>query len=189
MNCFRRLWLVRSHLFMSGCELVLQHAASLQSHTQTLSHLMETNTPHMKHIPNTPAAHTHWSRRYLLIQGFVMLEERFERLEHLHLTGDAGGRLSLTLDHGHPQRTLVTRHQTLQMLQQQLRPDTTQITLRRDQSKGRSADEPHHQITTMELFSNRDPPEFKYKYITLYFVLYVTSEHKSSIFVAIDIQN
>lgn len=78
---------------------------------------------HMKLSPNVPQNDTLVSflMRYLLVQGFVVLKERFESFEHFHLTGDAGGRLRLTLHYGHSQGALMTRHQTLQMLQQQLR--------------------------------------------------------------------
>lgn len=56
----------------------------------------------------------------LLIQGFVVLKQRLEGLEHFHLAGHSGRGLGLTLHHRHPQRALVTGHQTLQMLQQKL---------------------------------------------------------------------
>ncbi len=50
----------------------------------------------------------------------MVFEQGLEGLEHLHLTGDTSRRLSLPLHHSHPQRALVTRHQTLQMLKQEL---------------------------------------------------------------------
>ena len=49
-----------------------------------------------------------------------MFKQWFESLQDLHLTGDTGGRRGLPLDDRHPQRSLVTWHQTLQVLQQQL---------------------------------------------------------------------
>lgn len=59
-------------------------------------------------------------RRYLLIQGLVVLKQRLEGLQHLHLTGHARRRLRLALHHGHPQGPLVPGHQALQMFQKQL---------------------------------------------------------------------
>ena len=57
---------------------------------------------------------------YLLIKGFVVFEQGLEGFENLHLTGDAGRRLGLSLHHRHPQTPLVAGHQALQVLQQQL---------------------------------------------------------------------
>lgn len=51
----------------------------------------------------------------------MVLEQGLERFEDLDLAGDPRGGLSLPLDHGHPQRALVSGHQALQVLQQQLR--------------------------------------------------------------------
>ena len=50
----------------------------------------------------------------------MVLEQRLERLEHLHLAGDARGGLGLPLHHRHPQGPLMPRHQALQVLQEQL---------------------------------------------------------------------
>lgn len=61
---------------------------------------------------------------HLLIQGFVVLEQRFEGFEHLHLAGHSGRGLGLPLHHRHPQRALVTGHQALQMLQKKLTEGT-----------------------------------------------------------------
>lgn len=58
---------------------------------------------------------------YLLIQGFVVFKQGLERFEDLDFAGDPRGRLSLALDHGHAERALVSGHQALQMLQQELR--------------------------------------------------------------------
>ena len=57
---------------------------------------------------------------YLLVEGFVVFKEGLEGFEDLHLAGDAGRRLGLSLDHCHPQTALMAGHQALQMLQQQL---------------------------------------------------------------------
>lgn len=51
----------------------------------------------------------------------MVLEQGLERFEDLDFAGDPRGGLSLPLDHGHPQRALVSGHQALQVLQQQLR--------------------------------------------------------------------
>lgn len=54
----------------------------------------------------------------------MVLEQRLERLEDLDLAGHPRRRLSLPLDHRHPQRALVSGHQALQVLEQQLGEDT-----------------------------------------------------------------
>ena len=66
----------------------------------------------------------------LFIECLVVFEERFECLEDFDLRGDGASCILpvrnttrthlLPLHNCHAQRTLVTRHQRLQMLQQQL---------------------------------------------------------------------
>ena len=57
---------------------------------------------------------------HLLVQSLVVLKQRLEGLEDLHLAGHPCRRLGLSLHHSHPQTTLVSRHEALQVLQQQL---------------------------------------------------------------------
>lgn len=51
----------------------------------------------------------------------MVLEEALEGFEDLDLAGDSGLGRGLPLHHRHPQRTLMPRHQALQVLQQKLR--------------------------------------------------------------------
>lgn len=57
---------------------------------------------------------------YLLIERLVMFEKALQCLQHLYLAGHSALCGSLPFHHGHAQRPLVSRHQTLQMFQQQL---------------------------------------------------------------------
>lgn len=51
----------------------------------------------------------------------MVLKEGFERFQDFDLARDARLRGRLSFDHRHPQGPLVPRHQTLEVLQQQLR--------------------------------------------------------------------
>jgi len=75
--------------------------------------------PHTHVTTSTkPPRQTHpVSISYLLVQGFVVFEEGLEGFEDLHLAGDAGRGLGLSLHHRHPETALVAGHQALQMLQ------------------------------------------------------------------------
>lgn len=53
----------------------------------------------------------------------MVFKQGLERFEDLDFAGDPRGRLSLALDHGHTERALVSGHQALQMLQQELRTE------------------------------------------------------------------
>lgn len=54
----------------------------------------------------------------------MVFKQGLERFEDLDFTGDSRGRLSLPLDHSHTKRPLVSGHQALQMLQEQLKSNT-----------------------------------------------------------------
>ena len=49
-----------------------------------------------------------------------MLKQGLQGFQDLHLAGHSRGRLGLPLDHGHPQRALVSGDQTLQVLKEEL---------------------------------------------------------------------
>ena len=57
---------------------------------------------------------------HLFIQSLVVFKQRLQGFEDLHLAGDSRWWGCLSLHHCHPQTAFVTRHQTLQVLQQQL---------------------------------------------------------------------
>ena len=80
---------------------------------------------------------------HLLVQGLVVLKQGLEGLEDLHLAGDPGGRLGLPLDHRHPQGALVTRHQTLQVLQQQLMGEEEEESGGKEEQGQRRREEKH----------------------------------------------
>jgi len=80
---------------------------------------------------------------HLLVQGLVVLEQRLERLQHLHLAGDPRRRLRLPLHHRHPQGTLVPRHQALQVLQEQLTDGGGQTDRQADRQTDTSRDTGH----------------------------------------------
>ena len=61
---------------------------------------------------------------YLLIKCFVMFKEWLESFENFNFTWHASWRCSLTLDNRHPQRSLMSCNQTLEVLQQQLNTHT-----------------------------------------------------------------
>ena len=56
-----------------------------------------------------------------LVQGFVMFEEWFESFQDFHFARHAGLWRRLSLDHRHPQRPLVSRDKTFQVLEQEPR--------------------------------------------------------------------
>lgn len=53
-----------------------------------------------------------------------MFKQRLQSFEDLHLAGDSRWRRGLSLHYRHPQTALMTGHQTLQVLQQQLQHTT-----------------------------------------------------------------
>lgn len=53
----------------------------------------------------------------------MVFKQGLERFEDLDFAGDPRGRLRLALDHGHAERALVSGHQALQMLEQELRTE------------------------------------------------------------------
>lgn len=65
----------------------------------------------------------------------MVLEQRLERLEDLDFAGHSRRRLSLPLDHRHPQRALMSGHQALQVLEQQLRGEETQSRVRQQANR------------------------------------------------------
>lgn len=64
-------------------------------------------------------------RVHLFIQSLVVFKERLQSFEDLHLAGDSRWWGCLSFYHCHSQTTFVTRHQTLQVLQQQLQHEHT----------------------------------------------------------------
>lgn len=64
-------------------------------------------------------------RVHLFIQSLVVFKERLQSFEDLHLAGDSRWWGCLSFHHCHSQTTFVTRHQTLQVLQQQLQHEQT----------------------------------------------------------------
>lgn len=61
---------------------------------------------------------------HLFIQSLVVFKQRLQSFEDLHLAGDSRWRRGLSLHYRHPQTALMTGHQTLQVLQQQLQHTT-----------------------------------------------------------------
>ena len=61
---------------------------------------------------------------HLFIQSLVVFEQWLQSFEDLHFTGDSRRWGCLSLHHCHPQTAFVPRHQTLQVLQQQLQTHT-----------------------------------------------------------------
>lgn len=106
---------------------------------------------------------------YLLVQGFVVFKQGLERFEDLDFAGDPRGRLSLALDHGHAERALVSGHQALQVLQQELRreraaAESAGSVYRRANEPSRDTSEPSHVHATGPAgISARNHPKLHYR--------------------------
>lgn len=135
--CFP-FFVLLAYFFVRYGELLLQDAASLQGNTKSLPHLhymLKHSHPFVSRLQNLLLTcmqsfcddPEEEARSYLLIKSFVVFKKWLQGFEDFHFAGDSCGRLCLSLHHRHSQTAFMSRHQALQVLQQQLNTHASQL--------------------------------------------------------------